>query len=151
MPGRTTLPRFVLAVAAVVMIAGVWTVAGRMSEHGRKDALLGRLREARAAIDSCRAALDVERDAFAMFDRRVDSLRGAAAAYERQPGKVAASEYPAYLGAVQDYNEAIPEWRRRADALQSHWAGCSDLTRGHNAIADSLREIARERSAVGDR
>lgn len=138
--------------ALVVLVAGVgiWTVTGEVragGERRRMQSLVESMREARVALDSCRTSLGEEQTAFRAFDHGVDSLKQALEDFESAGGRVPAARYDAYLSTFERYNAAVPEWQERADSLRAHWRTCSELTRRHNEIVDTLRELAQHRRA----
>ncbi len=136
----------VAVVVVVVAAAGIWTVTRKVragGERRRLQALVVAMHEARASVDSCRTALAEEQTDFRAFDRAVDSLRQQLSEYESSAGRVPAEVYDAYLTAFEEYNARIPDWQARADSLRAHWSGCSELTRRHNLIVDTVRTRTR--------
>jgi hypothetical protein len=104
-----------------------------------------RLRELRAAADSCRDALAAERSRLAASDERFDSLRQRIDFYEDlDPRGVPADSYDVYLKIFNEYNEGIPARAAAGDTLEAHWEGCRGIVEDHNALADSVRSIAED-------
>lgn len=115
------------------------------SPEARLEALRGDLREARAAADSCRAALDREEASLLAGDARLDSLRTEIERYESlDPRGVPAAEYDAYIAAFDAYNASIPDRKNAAARLQANWVRCRAITETHNEMADSARDFAVE-------
>ncbi|MFW6080074.1 MAG: hypothetical protein ACODAE_10660 [Gemmatimonadota bacterium] len=127
-----------VVLAAAIVVMRVLTAPDR--NQIRLAELSEELRDARAVADSCTVALEREEAEFQEFDRRVETLREIVNRYEStDPDGVPADVYESYLDAFDRYNEAVPEWRARADTLRAHWSACDSTVRAFNALADSLR------------
>lgn len=109
------------------------------------EALQDDLEALRAEVDAClatRGRMELRLQGLASETARlrqqVDSLEGL------DPRGVPAEEYDRYLGLVDEYNEAIPEWERQAESLREFSPSCDSLVALHNTRADSLRQFLRE-------
>jgi hypothetical protein len=110
-----------------------------------------RLRELRAAADSCRDALANERSRLEASDARFDSLRQRIDLYEDlDPRGVPADSYEVYLEVFNEYNEGIPARAAAGDTLEAHWKSCRGIVEDHNALADSVRTIAEDADLLRD-
>ncbi|MFW6079943.1 MAG: hypothetical protein ACODAE_09995 [Gemmatimonadota bacterium] len=142
---RTTRrSRWIKVLSLLVVLGAAIVVMRVLTAPSRAQIRLAEMREelrdARAVADSCMAALEREEAEFEEFDRRVDTLREIVQRYESaDPDGVPADVYESYLEAFDRYNEAVPEWRARADTLRAHWSACDSTVRSFNALADSLR------------
>lgn len=131
----------------MIVAAALILVASRVYRATRPPPLseqLAPLREElalmRAAADSCNDAYAVMEANFRVYEARLDSLRQAIRDYESlDPNGVPGEEYPEYLETFDAYNEAVPEWEARTDALEAQRVRCLPLTEQHNALADSAR------------
>lgn len=138
---RVLLPALVLLVVASV----AFEVRRRTRPPDPGVRMRNDLLRARAAADSCAAALADEEARFRAYDARVDSLRGAVRGFEAlHPDGVPADSYPSYLAAFDSYNVAVAGWQARADSLRASWAACSEAVERHNALADSVGAIMRQ-------
>jgi len=144
--GRFRRPIRVLLPAVVVVLLGsiVLEVRRQRSPARPPAELRTALIHARAAADSCAAALAAEEEEFRAFGARVDSMREAVRGFEAlDPAGVPADSYARYLAAVDTYNAAAAAWPARADSLRAHWAACRDATELYNTLVDSVRRVLR--------
>jgi hypothetical protein len=125
-----------LAVASLL----IRNVAGA-GGHRETEQMLAELDQLRAAADSCTVALDREQAEFDGYDLHVQSLLGSAKAYESQDRTVQAHEFGEYMSAVDEYNQAVSEWRQRADVLSANWEACRGLIERHNVLAAYLADL----------
>jgi len=131
-----------LAAAAAVVLAAL--LGGPVLERSRRAAEMEALRtaldQARYSADSCKMTLAYQQEEFLRFDRRVDSLRVDAHAFEDQEqGGVPQAEYPEYLESFESYNSSVESWRQLADSLQASEAACRAMVEAHNYLGDSIR------------
>jgi hypothetical protein len=138
--------RTLLVVAGLVTAGGVVSVALRPpSARQRFFELRPELQRARLAADSCRQALDAERNAFRALITRTDAVKsriGELEALDRRG--VPADSYVIYLAAVDSFNASVPEWEAAADSFRAHRVACEAVVRAHNSLADSARALAEE-------
>jgi hypothetical protein len=135
--------RVLLLMVVAVLLGSVLLEVRRQTRPARPPTELrtGLLR-ARAAADSCVAALAAEEERFRAFGARVDSMREAVRGFETlDPAGVPVDSYARYLAAFDSYNAAAAAWPARADSLRAHWAACRDATELYNALVDSLRRL----------
>jgi chromosome segregation ATPase len=131
----------------LILLFGAISGAGQLRERAEHaqvqatlDGLRGQIRSVRAELDAC--LLDVEEleVEFRIQERTTEGLREEIENYEGLDERgVPASEYQAYLEVFDLYNESLPEWERRAEALQAKSLRCRELAEEHNRWTDSLR------------
>ena len=124
-------------------ISGVGQLRER-AEHAQVQATLDglrvQIRSVRAELDTCLAGMEELEVEFRIQERTTEGLRYEIDSYEGLDERgVPASEYQAYLEVFDRYNESLPEWERRADALQAESLRCRELAEEHNRWTDSLR------------
>ncbi|HEY8469220.1 MAG TPA: hypothetical protein VIL18_06235 [Longimicrobiales bacterium] len=134
-----------LPLVVVVLLGSIVLEVRRQRSPARPPAELRTgLMHARAAADSCAAALAAEEEDFRAFGARVDSMREVVRGFEAlDPAGVPVDSYAHYLAAVDTYNAAAAAWPARADSLRAHWAACRDATEQYNALVDSVRRLMR--------
>jgi hypothetical protein len=132
---------FMIVAAALILVASrVYRATRPPSPSEQLAPLREELALFRAAAASCNDAYAVTEADFRLYEARVDSLRQAVRHYEAlDPNGVPGEEYPEYLETFDAYNEAVPEWEARTDALEAQRDRCRSLTEQHNALADSAR------------
>jgi hypothetical protein len=145
----------ILILGSVLALAVLAAFAARaVGERDRQvdelEALGVALEQARAAVDSCGAALARERDAFLSFDERVDSLRAVTDGYvDPAQGGVPEAQYHDYLVTFETYNDSVDAWQPKADSLQASEARCRALIQQHNDLGDSLQKRREEITGGG--
>jgi DNA repair ATPase RecN len=145
---RVRVNLWIVTALLLLVAAAIYHTARRARGPDVADVLRDSLHVVRAAVDTCRVALDQETYRLEAFDERLDSLRGRVRELERiDPRGVPADSYAVYLEAFQTYNDSVPGWEQRADSLREQWQHCRDLTERHNAVADSLRQVLLERQS----
>lgn len=146
---------FVMAgvlLTAVVVVAGAGALVERLEEaspegqaRARAEALRDRIREVRPRMRACVDGLERAEEEFRSQERRTNDLRARVESLEELDAEgVPAERYEEYLEVFEGYNESLPEWERRADAVQELSARCRALGEEHNRLADSLRRIVAE-------
>jgi hypothetical protein len=144
---RRAGPPLILTAVLVLVSAALFLIL-RAPERPRDplDPLADSIRVLRAAADTCRTRIDEARTQLDRFDSQLDSLHARLRALERiDPRGIPSDSYAAYLETFDRYNDSVPGWTARADALRASWSRCRDLTALHNALADSLRrELERQ-------
>jgi hypothetical protein len=136
--------RIALAIVALLVLIGGIDRGRAWLAHRARVFEIERLRvrvvDLRSDVESCRTALDRERNDFDRYRASVDSLRETIRVYESLDERgVPADRYEAYLETFRRYNQSLPGWRARADSLTAHDDICRDLTVEHNVVAESLR------------
>jgi hypothetical protein len=142
--------RLLLPTVVVVLLGAIVLEVRRQRSPARPPAeLSAELIRARAAADSCAAALAAEEGEFRAFDARVDSMREVVRRFESlDPAGVPVDSYARYLAAIDTYNAAAAAWPARADSLRAHWEACRDVTEQYNALLDSLHRLMRSEPAA---
>ncbi len=59
-----------------------------------------------------------------------------------------ADSYELYIETFESYNEEVPRRNAAAESLETDWAACRAIVRRHNALADSLRDLAVEMGKI---
>lgn len=141
--------KWVLIVIAVGVLGAGWSVWGTNFHEGspmaQAETIRDDLRVIRARLDTCLAAQDRMETRFRSLTRRTERLRERVDAFEAMdPDGVPATHYDEYLDLVDEYNESIPEWERKANGLRQYASGCRELVEFHNSWADSLRQTLAE-------
>jgi hypothetical protein len=140
----------ILTLAFAIALAVLAAFAARaVGERDRQvdelEALGSALEQARAAVDSCGAALALERDEFLRFDQRVDSLRAITDGYvDLEQGGVPEAQYHDYLVTFETYNDSVDAWQPRADSLRAREARCRALIEYYNELGDSIQKRREE-------
>jgi len=145
---RAPLLVFFTAILLAVGVAG-YRVLGGPSLRAQIEEVRGELGELRGEVQLCRRELVLDEAEFRDFDGEVTALRTRVRGLESlHPEGVPADSYPAYLEVLELYNEAVPEWSRRADSLQGAWERCTALIQAHNHLSDSLRTLLEEAGLI---
>lgn len=131
---------FVLAVAAVAMVAGVLNIRDNQRTNREFEALRREIALARMAADSCRGSLMLLEADFQSFGESVDSLRTEVRGLEAlDPRGVPEARYDEYMERFHAYNDSVSAWDARVDSLRAAEAACRVLVERHNLLSDSLR------------
>ena len=137
---RILILAFAIALAVLAAFAAR-AVGERDRQVDELEALGLALEQARAAVDSCGAALALERDEFLRFDQRVDSLRAITDGYvDPEQGGVPEAQYDDYLVTFETYNDSVDAWQPRADSLRAREARCRALIEYYNELGDSIQK-----------
>jgi uncharacterized protein YukE len=136
-----------MVLAGVAALTGVVLVAWLVRDASERRALHAEMEQLRTDVallrvesHACQSEVAWEEADFQAYHGQVDSLRQEVRDLEsRDPRGVPAEHYDDYLEVFARYNRSIPDWRERAEALQSMWEACRDVTERHNELADSLR------------
>lgn len=145
----------ILIVAFAVILAVLAAFAAKaVGERDRQvdelEALGEALELARAAVDSCGAALGQEREEFLRFDQKVDSLRAITDAYvDSEQGGVPEAQYHDYLVTFETYNDSVDAWQPKADSLRAREARCRALIEYYNELGDSIQKRREEITGEG--
>lgn len=131
---------FVLAAAAVVVMAGVLNIRENQRTSREFEALRRDIAMARMAADSCRGSLLLQEADFQDFGEAVDSLRGVVHDFEAMdPRGVPEARYEEYVARFNAYNDSVSAWDTWVDSLRATEAACRVLVERHNLLSDSLR------------
>jgi hypothetical protein len=148
------MKRILIVGCALVLAVSAAFAARVVGERDRQvdelEALGVALELARAAVDSCGAALGLERDEFLRFDQKVDSLRAITDGYvDLEQGGVPQAEYHDYLVTFETYNDSVDAWQPRADSLRAREARCRALIGYYNELGDSIQKRREEITGEG--
>lgn len=139
---KRSIHPFVWVAAAVLAVMLAWEVISLRRGPDETEPLRDRLRELRAAADSCQASLAGDRLRLEAYDAHLDTLRERVRDLERMdPRGVPADSYQTYLRAFDQYNDSVAGWTARADTVRARWGRCRAVTEEHNALADSVRQM----------
>ncbi|MEX2530714.1 MAG: hypothetical protein WD960_08070 [Gemmatimonadota bacterium] len=131
----------------LILVFGAISGVGQLRERAAHaqiqttlDGLRGQIGTVRGELDECLEEVEALEVEFRNQERTTEELRVEIEGYEGLDARgVPAREYEAYLEAFDLYNESLPEWERRAEALQAEDRRCRELAEEHNRWADSLR------------
>lgn len=146
-----TLVGGVVLVSLAASTAAIVSRAAAESTRAQAEALRDEVRETRTELEWCLEERDRREAAFRRQEARTRELRSFIDRMEDlDPRGVPAEQYETYLEAVDEYNESLPEWDRRAEVLEQLSATCRELAEDHNLRADSLRTFLLEEGLLDE-
>lgn len=98
----------------------------------------------RRDAEMCQASVGYQEAEFREFAGEVDSMFTGVEAFEEAGPRgrgVDAEDYPEYLEAFEEYNDAVGAWEERAEELEARSALCRGLFVQHNQLVDTLRVL----------
>jgi enamine deaminase RidA (YjgF/YER057c/UK114 family) len=130
------------AVAAVVAVAGLISLARTLRQPGAIAQQREAVQELRAAVDSCHISLADQQEDLLAYNAYLDSVRGRVRGMEGlHPRGVPADSYQVYMQEFRRYNDSAAVWDARVEELKAERAACAATTAAHNMALDSLRQL----------
>jgi hypothetical protein len=146
-----TLVAGVVLISLAASTAAIVSRAAAESTRAQAEALRDEVRQTRTELEWCLEERHRREAAFRRQEERTRELRSFIDRMEDlDPRGVPAEQYETYLEAVDEYNESLPEWDRRAEVVEQLSATCRELAEDHNLQADSLRTFLLEEGLLGE-